>query len=73
LTLRLARGKGHGYIPETYALFRAAKYCGVPPWELEQQSIFWMNHALEYEAVENEVEQKRREDASKAAKRRRGS
>lgn len=59
-------------MPHEYALFRAAKYVGVPPWELEQQSVYWMNHALKFEAIENEVTRKRQERASKAAKRKRG-
>ena len=71
MTLRLTRGPNHGYIPETYALFRAARYLGVAPWELEQQSVFWLNHALAYEAIENEAEAKHHEDAMKASKRRR--
>jgi hypothetical protein len=60
-----------GYIPETYRLFRAAKYIGVSPWELSEQSVFWMNHALEYENIENRASAKRQERASKAARRKR--
>jgi hypothetical protein len=61
-----------GYIPETYRLFRAAKYIGVSPWELSEQSVFWMNHALEYENIENKAERKRQERSQKAARRKRG-
>jgi hypothetical protein len=60
-----------GYVPATYALFRAAKYCGVPPWEMEQQSVYWINHALKYEAIENEATAKRQERSQRAAKRKR--
>lgn len=62
-----------GYVPQMYMLFRAAKYVGVPPWELSEQSIYWMNHALQYEQIENEAERKRHERASKAARRKRAS
>ena len=58
-------------MPATYALFRAAKYCGVPPWEMEQQSVYWINHALKYEAIENEATAKRQERSQRAAKRKR--
>jgi hypothetical protein len=58
-----------GYIPNDYALFRAAKYCGVPPWEMAQQSLFWMNHALAYEGIEGEAQQKRQQRNWKAAAR----
>jgi len=61
-----------GYVPATYALFRAAKYIGVPPWELENVSVFWMNHALKYESIENEATAKRQERSQRAARRKRG-
>lgn len=70
--LRLVKGKNAGYIPPMYSLFRAAKYLGVPPWELERQSPLWINHAIEYESIENEAQEELRKRAEKAAKRRRG-
>lgn len=60
-----------GYAPEEYLLFRAARYCGVAPWELEQQSVYWLNHALKYESIENEAQRMRHERAQKAARRKR--
>lgn len=58
-----------GYIPNEYRLFRAARYTGVPPWELEQVSSYWMNTAQAFESIEAEAERKLRERQSKARKR----
>lgn len=54
-----------GYAPEEYLLFRAARYVGVAPWELEQQSVYWLNHALKYESIENEAQRMRHERAQR--------
>jgi hypothetical protein len=35
-----------------YALVRAARYLGVPPWELARQPAAWQDLALEFEAGE---------------------
>jgi hypothetical protein len=35
-----------GEPPDWYALIQAAKYLGVAPWELMDQSIFWTDKAL---------------------------
>ena len=32
--------------PEWYPLIVAARYYGVPPWELMQQSIWWIDKAF---------------------------
>jgi len=40
---------------------RAAKYMGVPPWELLKQPIYWRNWALQAEKAENEAERQRQE------------
>jgi hypothetical protein len=38
---------------------RAARWLGVPPWELENQPAFWMEHALAFESAENWVDNER--------------
>lgn len=35
-----------GECPDWYVLIQAAKYLGVPPWELMEQSIWWRDKAL---------------------------
>jgi hypothetical protein len=35
-----------GTCPEYVALFQAAKWMNVAPWELAKQSIWWENKAL---------------------------
>jgi hypothetical protein len=35
-----------GEQPEWYPLVRAAKYLGVPPWELARQPLYWTEVAL---------------------------
>jgi len=39
-------------MPDWYPLLRAARYLGVPPWELENQWIGWLDRALMAEAAE---------------------
>jgi hypothetical protein len=48
-----------GECPEWYPLFRAARYLGVPPWELAKQPIFFQNCAIEMEAAHIEAENER--------------
>lgn len=43
-----------GEAPDWYETIRAAKYLGVPPWDLLSQPVFWRNAALTAESVENE-------------------
>lgn len=33
-------------------LYRAAKYMGVPAWDLAEKPAFWMNWAIEFEQAE---------------------
>lgn len=33
-------------MPDWYLVMQAAKYLGIPPWELEQAGVFWLWHAL---------------------------
>jgi hypothetical protein len=35
-----------GRCPEYVALFQAAKWMNVPPWELAKQSVWWQNKAF---------------------------
>jgi len=52
-----------GEMQPWYVLIRAAKFLGVPPWELAKQPIAWQNLAIAAEnidaAVEAEMRKKR--------------
>jgi hypothetical protein len=41
-------------VPEWYSLIRAARYLGVPPWDLAMKPIWWMHVALAAEAAESQ-------------------
>lgn len=41
-----------GSVPDWYELIRAARYLGVPPWELAERPVWWRNRALEAEHAE---------------------
>lgn len=41
---------------EWYLLVRASRYFGVTPWELAQQSSYWMNLALTCESIDTSVQ-----------------
>jgi hypothetical protein len=56
-----------GWVTPEYALIRAAKYLGVPPWELAQQPRFWHEKALLYERIEGEAQQERERRAAPSA------
>lgn len=45
-----------GAVPEYYPLIRAARYLGVPPWELLDQPAVWMEWALICQGAEAEAE-----------------
>jgi len=34
---------------------RAARYLGVPPWELARMPVYWRDRALLFESVENQA------------------
>lgn len=34
------------YCPDWYPLIQAAKYLGVPPWDLAAQPVIWRNWAF---------------------------
>ena len=44
-----------GVVPDWYPLIRAARYLGVPPWELAKQPSMWMTLALMSEKAEVEA------------------
>ena len=45
-------------MPEWYPLLRAAKYLGVPPWELMDRPVWWQRIALAAEEAEHAAEAK---------------
>ncbi len=55
-------------MPPEYELFRAARYLGVPPWELAQQPVWWMRLALTFEAAEAGAERDKEKSRSRKAK-----
>ena len=50
-----------GEPPPYYELMKAARWMGVPPWELARQPIFWRVWARTIEIAEAEAEQIRLE------------
>ena len=45
-----------GYCPDWYAVIQAAKYLGVPPWELMNQSLWWQDRAFMSMSAEGEAQ-----------------
>lgn len=45
-----------GEMQPWYKLMRAARYLGVAPWELAIQPLYWLNHALAAESIDDAVE-----------------
>jgi len=43
------------WCPDWYAVMQAAKYLGVAPWELMEQSIWWQDKALIAMAAEHQA------------------
>ena len=50
-----------GAMLDWYTTIRAARYLGVPPWELLQQPVFWQYKALESEGIDAEVQEARQQ------------
>jgi hypothetical protein len=44
-----------GSIPDWYLLLRAARYLGVPPWDLIDRQTIWREWALIAENAENKA------------------
>jgi len=49
---------------EDYRLVRAARYLGVPPWELMDRPAVWVEMALEFEQAEAWAEAERLRQAN---------
>lgn len=49
----LATDGAMGEVPVWYSLLSAARYLGVPPWELARKPVWWMNIALAAQSAEN--------------------
>ena len=59
----LATDGGMGALPDYYSLLRAARYLGVAPWDLLEQSSLWQTWALTAEAAEGEAAEEKRKQA----------
>ncbi len=59
--------------PDYYALIKAAKYLGVPPWELAERPTYWQEWANDSQSLDNEVEKEQEKRAEKNRKRGKGS
>jgi hypothetical protein len=59
-------------LPDYYVQIKAAKFLGVPVWELIEQPQYWTSAALITMQADHEVEEKRREKQEREAKRKRG-
>ena len=55
-------------MPDWWPLIQAARYLGVPPWELARQPAYWQQMALTAQAAEVEAA---RYEAQRAERRRR--
>ncbi|MEO1959473.1 MAG: hypothetical protein ABGW82_00600, partial [Paracoccus sp. (in: a-proteobacteria)] len=53
---------GMGEAPTWYRVVKAAKYLGVPPWELAQQPMAWVRMAEESQSAEAHAEAVRRKN-----------
>jgi len=52
-----------------YRLIRAAKYLGVAPWALGEQSVWWLNAALDAERIDAAVEREMMQRAQRRKQR----
>lgn len=57
-----------GRFPEWYLLLRAARYMGVPPWELARMPAAWRNYALAAENAEISAQNEAMEAAQRGKK-----
>lgn len=55
-----------GTLPSWYHTLRAARYLGVPPWDLVQQPVWWQEIALAAEAAEAAASEHRKPVAGQA-------
>lgn len=49
-----------GEVPLWYRVIRAAKYLGVPPWDLISRSVYWLQAAEAAASAEAAAEQHQR-------------
>lgn len=54
-----------GEVPEWYRVIKAAKYLGVSPWDLADQSIYWVSAAEAAQEVDALAEKIAQEQAEK--------
>lgn len=47
-----------GALPDWYVVVRAAKYLGVPPWELAEKPTYWLEWALTAMGIDGESEKR---------------
>ncbi len=55
-----------GEVPAWYSLIVAARYLGVPPWELARKPVWWMNVALAAQSAENSASKSKKKVTSDA-------
>jgi hypothetical protein len=48
-----------GEVPLWFSLISAARYLGVPPWDLAKKPAWWMNVALAAQSAENAASRKK--------------
>lgn len=53
-----------GEVPIWYSLISAAKYLGVPPWDLARRPVWWMNIALAAQSAESAASKQRKVNRS---------
>ncbi len=54
-----------GYVPDWYPVIKAARYLGVPPWELVDRPAYWLHVALAAQGAEVSAEQRKSPKSSK--------
>jgi len=54
----LATDGAMGDVPKWYLLIKAARYLGVPPWDLAKQPLWWMKVALASQQAEQQASKK---------------
>jgi hypothetical protein len=42
-----------GEVPNWYSLIKAARYLGVPPWDLATRPVYWINLAIVCESLDS--------------------
>jgi hypothetical protein len=55
----IAMGGKMGVCPDWYGVITAARYLGVPPWELIEQSIYWQDRAFVAMTAEKQAQEVR--------------